>query len=125
MRENLGKTYIAGRVTAIDFDNARMTVKRPDGVEQTIGFDETTSFKRGRIGHGRTGQSEAADSAPVASGESITLADIKVGDNVAGAGTIKHDVFVPTELTVAPPRQHHEGSAGHQPPQAGTPPQKN
>src|SRR5579875_1386950 len=45
---NLGKTLIAGRVTAIDLDNATMTVERPDGVSQTIGFDENTSFRRGR-----------------------------------------------------------------------------
>jgi predicted RNA-binding protein len=47
LRDNLGKTYIAGKVTAIDLDNAKMTVERPDKVSQTIGFDETTSFKRG------------------------------------------------------------------------------
>ena len=29
-------------------------------------------------------------------GESITLADIKVGDNVAGQGALKGGVFVPT-----------------------------
>ncbi len=46
MRENLGKTYITGRVTAIDLDNAKMTLERPDHVSQTIGFDESTSFKR-------------------------------------------------------------------------------
>ncbi len=46
---NLGKTLIAGRVTAIDMDNATMTVGRPDGVSQTIGFDENTSFRRGRM----------------------------------------------------------------------------
>ena len=39
---DLGKTLIAGRVTAIDMDNATMTVERPDGVSQTIGFDEGT-----------------------------------------------------------------------------------
>lgn len=46
MRENLGKTYITGRVTAVDLDDAQMTVERPDHVTQTIGFDETTSFRR-------------------------------------------------------------------------------
>ena len=48
MKDNLGKTYITGKVTAIDVDNAKMTVERPDKVAQTIGFDETTSFRRGR-----------------------------------------------------------------------------
>ncbi len=56
MRENLGKTYITGRVTSIDLDNAKMTVERADHVPQTIGFDETTSFKRAvRAGGGNGG----------------------------------------------------------------------
>lgn len=33
-------------------------------------------------------------------GESITLADVKVGDTVAGRGGLKNGVFVPTELGV-------------------------
>ena len=56
MKANLGKTYIVGRVTAIDMDNAKMTVERPDHVMQTIGFDETTSFRRGGRGMGRMGR---------------------------------------------------------------------
>ena len=62
MRENLGKTYITGRVTAIDLDNAKMTVERADHVSQTIGFDDTTSFKRavrGAAGGGGNGTSTA------------------------------------------------------------------
>jgi hypothetical protein len=119
MRDNLGKTYIAGKVTAIDVDNATMTVQRFDGVSQTIGFDETTSFKRGRVarggfGGGGFGGSDASASAPVPTAESITLADIKVGDNVGGQGSVKNHVFVPTVLTVGTPgqgRRHGEGGA--------------
>ena len=101
MKANLGKTYIVGRVTAIDMDNAKMTVERPDHVAQTIGFDETTSFRRGgrrgaRMDGGAGGEAEA----PEAGGESITLADIKVGDRVRGTGSVKHGTFVPTELVV-------------------------
>ncbi len=110
LRENLGKTYIAGKVTAIDLDNAKMTVMRADGVSQTIGFDETTSFKRGRAGRGGGfgggfggGGAEAPATAP--SGESITLADVKVGDQVAGQGALKSGVFVPAQLTIATPGQ--------------------
>ena len=123
MKENLGKTYIMGKVTAIDADNAKMTVQRPDGIAQTIGFDETTSFKRGRIGRGPgmgsgigagEGTGGAAASTPTATGESITLADIKLGDNVYGSGSVKSGVFVPTQLTVATPgqgrRRNGEGS---------------
>ena len=114
MKDNLGKTYIAGRVTAVDLDNAKMTVQRPDGVSQTIGFDETTSFKRGRFGRGSMGAGGAdAASTPAATSESITLADIKVGDNVGGPGALKAGVFVPAQLTVATPRPRREsGSRG-------------
>jgi hypothetical protein len=98
-REDLGKTYITGKVTAIDMDNARVTVKRPDGVSQTIQADEGTSFKRG----GRRAQA-AMDGAPAAGtvtgGESITLLDVKVGDMVGGQGAVKNGMFVPTELRV-------------------------
>jgi hypothetical protein len=116
-KANWGKTYIAGKVTAIDMDNARMTVQRPDtGTQATIGFDETTSFKRGRAnlnlemfggeeGGGGFGGGGRRGGAGAPQAESITLADIKVGDTVAGQGTVKAGVFVPGELTVATPGQ--------------------
>jgi hypothetical protein len=101
MRENLGKTYIVGKVTSIDLDNAKMTVERPDNVTQTIGFDETTSFRRGgRGGAGGFGAGAAPESGAPESGESITLADIKVGDMVRGTGSVKSGTFVPTQLVV-------------------------
>ena len=107
LRENLGKTYIAGKVTAIDADNAKMTVLRQDGVSQVIGFDETTSFKRGgrMVRSGGAGIGSGAITMPVEGGESITLADIKVGDNVTGTGTLKAGVFVPGQLNVGQGRQ--------------------
>jgi hypothetical protein len=111
---NLGKTLIAGRVTAIDMDNVTMTLERPDGVSQTIGFDDNTSFRRGRMatmGNGTgftgggnstaTGAATNANATPT--GESITLADIKVGDRVAGPGEVKSGRFVAKELTVMTP----------------------
>jgi hypothetical protein len=105
---NLGKTLIAGRVTAIDLDNTTMTVERPDGVSQTIGFDENTSFRRGRI---MTGNGISPEPGTVGSGgtagqlqtESITLPDIKVGDRVTGPGEVKNGRFVSKELTVMTP----------------------
>ena len=100
MKVNLGKTYIVGRVTAIDMDNAKMTVERPDHVAQTIGFDETTSFRKGGRGGGRMGGADAPPAAPAEGGESITLADIKVGESVRGTGSVKGGTFVPTELVV-------------------------
>jgi hypothetical protein len=124
MRENLGKTYIVGKVTAIDLDNAKMTVERPDHVAQTIGFDETTSFRKGGRGMGRMGAGAsgagpgagAAGSGAEEGGESITLADVKVGDVVRGTGTVKGGTFVPAQLVVATPgqggRRRAEGAAG-------------
>ena len=104
MKENLGKTYIVGRVTAIDLDDAKMTVERPDHVAQTIGFDETTSFRKGgrgvRMGGAPGGAGGGAGATGDAGGESITLADIEVGESVRGTGSVKGGVFVPTELVV-------------------------
>lgn len=106
MKENLGKTYITGKVTAIDLDNAKLTVTRPDGVSQVIGLDENTSFKRGRGRMGAGNGLGTGGPAPAggAGGESITLADVKVGDQVQGQGAVKAGTFVPTELHVMSPR---------------------
>jgi hypothetical protein len=109
-REEMGKVYIAGKVTAID--DLKLTVLRTDGVSQVIAVDESTSFRKGDRklqallnggpvdmgavgGGGRQGGGAAASP-----GESITLMDIKVGDTVAGQGGMKNGVFVPTELGV-------------------------
>ncbi len=101
---NLGKTLIAGRVTSIDMDNATLTLERPDGVSQTIGFDENTSFHRGRMTMvGGSGMGAGASTTAPPAGESITLADIKVGDRVAGPGEVKSGRFVAKELTVMTP----------------------
>ncbi len=112
MKANLGKTYIMGRVTAIDMENATMTVERPDHVSQTIGFDETTSFRRGgrgmRVGGGGAIPGSPA-AAPEEDGESITLADIKVGDRVRGRGAVKNGTFVPALLVVM---EHTRRGAG-------------
>jgi hypothetical protein len=121
-RENMGKTYITGKVTAIDMDALKVTVLRPDGVSQVIGVDEQTSFKKGGRGmaamasgapmemgnggagggRGNGGGTGAGGGAGAGSGgvESITFADVKVGDTVAGRGALKNGVFVPTELGV-------------------------
>ena len=80
-RENMGKKFIAGEVKSID--GTKLTIARPDGVTQTIAVDENTSFRK--------------------NGESVTLADIKPGDQVYGQGELKNDVFVPTVLNVGQP----------------------
>lgn len=135
-RENLGKTFITGKVTAIDMDGLKLTVARPDGVSQVIGLDEGTSFKRGGRGMaamlngsgaigavgsgapegGRRGPGGSSGSGGGSGGESITLADVKVGDTVVGPGALKNGVFVPTELGVmdaaAMGRRRARGSGG-------------
>jgi hypothetical protein len=110
-REGMGKVYITGRVTAIDMDGLKLTVMRPDGVSQVIGVDEGTSFKRGGRGMAAMVSGSGVVDASAASGrsgaaggggggESITFADVKVGDGVAGRGELKNGLFVPTELGV-------------------------
>lgn len=103
-REGLGKVYITGKVTAVDMDALKITVLRPDGVSQVIGLDEGTSFKRGGRGMASmmngSGPVDAGASGIGVSAESITLADVKVGDRVMGQGTLKNGVFVPKELGV-------------------------
>ena len=49
-KENMGKTYITGRITAIDADNLKLTVMRGDNVSQVIAVDDGTSFQRGNRG---------------------------------------------------------------------------
>lgn len=117
LKENLGKTYIVGRVTAVDLDNAKMTVERPDHVTQVIGFDEGTSFRKGggrgmRMGAGAGATGGGVPNAGAGEGgESITLADIKVGENVRGTGALKGGVFVPVELVVMERGPRREGDA--------------
>jgi hypothetical protein len=78
----------------------------------------TTSFKRGGRGGGMgaMGMGGGAGAAPAAGaaegGESITLADIKVGDNVTGTGSVKGGTFVPAQLMVTTPRVPGAGGPG-------------
>jgi hypothetical protein len=121
-REGMGKVYITGKVTAIDMDGLKLTVMRPDGVSQVIGVDEGTSFKRGGrgmaamvSGSGVVDASAAAGRGGTASGgggESITFADVKVGDGVAGRGELKNGLFVPTELGVMDAAARRRRAAG-------------
>jgi len=101
---NLGKTWVAGKVTAID--GATLTILRNDGVTQKITADDSTSITRApQRGGGYGGGAPAPDP--------ITMADIKVGDNVSATGALKGDAFVPAKLTVG------GMPAGYGGPQAG------
>jgi hypothetical protein len=152
-KANLGKTYIVGRITAID--ETKLTIMRSDKVSQTIALDETTSLRKGGrmdpaalqaaglntgmmgmgngmgMGSGGGGMGQGNRNgggnggnrpAPNAEGESITLADVKVGDSVVGLGSIKGGVFVPTDLRVqeqragGPPGGRRNGGNGDAPP---------
>jgi hypothetical protein len=134
-KEDMGKTYLAGKITAIDVDNLKLTVMRTDNVSQVIQVDEGTSFQKGArgitvpsmgggmgMGGGRGmggGNGAAAPPAP----ESITLADIKVGDTVVATGGLKGGSFVPVKMGVSEPgaagggRRRGAGADG----QTGTP----
>lgn len=75
--------FIAGTVKAID--GTRITLKRLDETTQTIEVDENTSLHKRR--------------------ESITLADIRVGDSVISRGETKDGTFAPKSLNVVDPEQ--------------------
>jgi Domain of unknown function (DUF5666) len=79
----LGKDYIIGEVKSID--PPRMTVLRTDNVTETLELNEGTSLHKGR--------------------ESITMADIQVGDHVISRGELQKDVFVPKGVMVLGPEQ--------------------
>src|ERR1019366_739755 len=146
-KENMGKTYIAGRITAIDADNLKLTVMRTDNVSQVIAVDDGTSFQRGTRGvaadvtaaggmggGGMTGgfgggqRGGAGVQAAPAAPESITLADIKVGDALMATGTMKSGAFTALKMGVSEPGAgpgagRNRGAPGQAPPVgAGTPP---
>ena len=128
-KEDLGKTYIAGKITAIDADNLKLTVMRADNVSQVIAVDEGTSFQRGargitvpsmfgggfggmgggggmgrgRNGGGAGGQGGGAGAQGAPPAESITLADVKIGDTIVATGAVKGGVFTPVKLGVSEP----------------------
>lgn len=99
MKENLGKTFLMGRITKID--ETKLTIKRPDGVEQVAAVDENTSIRKGGRMRPPMGEGAApATAAAPSQGEPITLADVKVGDGVNGPGEVKDGVFLFKELHV-------------------------
>ena len=79
----LGKDYVAGEIKSID--PPRLTVLRTDNVTQTLELNEDTTLRRGR--------------------ESITMADIQVGDHLMAHGAVQNNVFVPKGVMVMNPEQ--------------------
>lgn len=78
MEANFGKTLLMGKVTAIE--GARITIQGPDNAAHTFVADENTSFRKRR--------------------DSITLADIHVGDTVRADGAVKDGTFTATTVNV-------------------------
>lgn len=86
MQANYGKTWLMGRVTAIN--DVKVTLQGgPDNTVRIFVADENTSFRKHR--------------------EPITLADIQVGDMVRVEGTVKNGSFVAADVAVmgSPPQR--------------------
>lgn len=79
MEANFGKTWLMGKVTAID--GTKITLNGTiDSAPHTIVADENTEFRKRR--------------------DPITLADIQVGDTVRAEGALKDGVFTATTISV-------------------------
>lgn len=82
MQANFGKTWLLGRVTAVN--ETRVTLESPvDKASHTFEADENTAFRKRR--------------------EPITLADVQVGDSVRVEGALKSGVFLATSVSVMMP----------------------
>ncbi|HVJ09385.1 MAG TPA: DUF5666 domain-containing protein [Acidisarcina sp.] len=86
MQANYGKTWLAGKVSAIN--ETQLTLSGMDGKPSSFVVDENTSFKKRR--------------------DSITLADIKVGDQVRVQGEVRNGTFFASTLNVFEPRPEGE-----------------
>jgi len=97
LQANFGKTWLAGRVTAVN--ETKVTLHSAmDDADHTFVADENTTFRRRR--------------------EPVTLADIEVGSNVRVEGSVKEGVFVASSVNVAGPPV-----TGGPAPREGPPPQ--
>jgi preprotein translocase subunit YajC len=85
MQANFGKTWLMGRVTAINETTVTLH-SGVDNADHSFTADENTTFRRRR--------------------DPITLGDIQVGDNVRVEGAMKDGKFLATSVGVmAPPMQ--------------------
>jgi hypothetical protein len=91
MQANYGKTWVMGRVTAIN--DVKVTLQGgPDNATHTFVADENTTFRKRR--------------------DPVTLADIQVGDMIRAEGSIKNGAFLATSVAVmGQPPQRNEGAA--------------
>ncbi len=146
LKADMGKTYIVGKITAIN-DTKLTVMRADKISQTITLDDSTSLHRGGRMGgeammsgmmggpggggfgggqgggggrrRGEGGTPNATSGGDPASdqGESITLADVKVGDNIGGTGSLKGGVFVPTDLQVATPRPRGERGPGAPPQQ--------
>ncbi len=79
----LGQDYVFGEVKAVDAP--KLTILRPDNVTQTVELNEETSLRKGR--------------------DSVTMADIQLGDHVLVRGATANNVFQPKSVNVIGPEQ--------------------
>ena len=79
MEANFGKTWLAGKVTAIDGTKITLTGAM-DNAPHTVVADENTTFRKRR--------------------DPVTLADIQVGDTVRVDGALKDGAFAATAVNV-------------------------
>ena len=97
MQANFGKTWVMGRVTAVQ--DTKITLQSPvDNAAHTVEADENTTFHKRR--------------------DLITLADIQVGDNLRAEGAVKGGVFMAATINVmGAPRNGGTRPDQEQPPQ--------
>ena len=98
MQANYGKTWLMGKVTAIDGVKVTLTGS-VDNTAHTFTADENTTFRKRR--------------------DPITLADIQVGDTVRVEGAVKGGSFVAT--TVNAMGQPQQANGARTPPATATP----
>ncbi|MFZ1941724.1 MAG: DUF5666 domain-containing protein [Terracidiphilus sp.] len=91
MEANFGKTWLAGKVTAIDGVKITLT-GTPDNAAHTVVANENTTFRKRR--------------------DPVTLADIQVGDTVRVDGAMKDGVFAATTVNVGGMMGGGEGPGG-------------
>jgi hypothetical protein len=95
MQANYGKTWLMGKVTAVNETNVTLQ-GGPDNATHTFVADENTTFRKRR--------------------DPITLADIQVGDTVRVEGAVKNGSFLAATVAVMGPPPP-DRSAGARPPQ--------
>ena len=79
MEANFGKTWLMGKVTAIDGTKITLTSVL-DNAAHSVAADENTTFRKRR--------------------DPITLADIQVGDTLRAEGAVKDGVFTAASISV-------------------------